>query len=1065
MRKVLTILFALLLAAPLLAQQRTGNLYGKVMDTEGTPLPGVTVTLKGPDIGAMTAVTSAEGRFRFLDLFPGKDYVVKLELAGFKTKTSSGIIVALGKNTEMNFSMEIGKLEEEVTVTAVSPVVETKKTTFATTLPYEALQSLPSARDPWVILQMTPSIEVDRENVGGNESGQQAGYVAFGGGGWNDTWTMDGINITDPAAMGASPTYYNYDIFEEINVTLGGADVDQQTGGVGLNMVSRRGGNRVSLDGRFYYTNDFFESTPHGTQADALAVLFPGAGYNTVRDIKDFGFNTGGPLYKDKAWWWLSYGVQEIKTNIINGSKDETYLNNYAAKINLQIVPENRFEFFLHAGDKKKYGRSSSTTNPSGWNQHGKYYFGSPILKIQDEHSFGNNLFVSAKYGFTDAGFGLWPGNDENLTDMRWYDVANALYTHSQTWFFSGRPNKQFTLHATYFNDNLLGASHEIKAGVEYVDRRDQWSSGYTGNMRVNFDYNSPTVDWDGNGTQDNMITAFGIDLMRLYFSRGTTFGGPEGNYAYAGFLQDTISFGRFNVKLGLRYDNQQCWFDGGTYDSMFLTAGTGYFANYKAIQDKYLAAGVPDMINSLLPGTTLPGVTTSETIAWKDLSPRLGLTWDVMGNGKTIAKLSGAIYGGRMGSYYAYPWYRGGSGGSINFWWYDADGNKKVTLDELYWANYSVSTRPVYHAFQQVGGVWTFVGNWTRENGLMWSGYDYTNPTATSDPYYNVDPNWSSDKTYEIIASVEREVMTDFMVGADFTWRKYNNWWVNWPYEYSYTYGTANTNELMQRTDYVPAPHAVPTSFTGVELGDAAGKDWYVWKAGIKDVYGWYATNTPSDYYDQYMGFDIRWNKRLSNKWMFSGSATLQSQKEYWGATYPLDPTNQWAEDGQTYAYSIGGTSGKINQPVFSRWMIKAQGLYQLPYDFNVSFAFNAREGHILDKAISLTDTTAPNAADTGNTIRTEIYGSTRLPTFWNLDLRLEKVLKVGDTGRIYMMMDIFNVFNNNILNRQYGVNPGTLRWTATTGPLLTGVNALSGQPNEVLNPRILRFGVRFSF
>jgi hypothetical protein len=1047
MRRVLGILFALLLVAPLFSQpQQSGSLYGTVTDPDGNPLPGVAVTLRGPQTGTLTAVTSAEGQFRFLGLFPGRDYEVRLELAGFKARVESGLIVSLGKDTRMTYVMELGALEEEVTVTAVSPVVETKKTTLATTIPYESLQSLPSARDPWVILQMTPSVQMDRENVGGNESGQQASYVALGGATANDTWTLDGVNITDPAAMGASPTYYDYDVFSEVNVTLGGADVDQHTAGVGLNLVSRRGGNRVSLDGRFYYTESAFQSEPHGDTADELAVIFPGYGYNKIRTINDYGFNVGGPVWKDKAWLWGSYGVQNIKTRIINGSKDDTDLNNYAAKLNLQLIPENRFEIFYHLGDKKKYGRSSSTANPSGWNQHGAYHFGSPIFKIQDEHTFGSNLFVSAKYGYTDAGFGMWPANDESLTKVRYYDVARDLYSNTQTWFISQRPNKQITLHATYFNDNLLSASHEFKAGFEYIDRRDKWSSGYPGNLFVQNDYNTVQVDINGDGVRD-----IPVGYSRIGLRRGTTVGGPEGNYHYSGFLQDTISFGRFNLKLGVRYDLQEAWYEGATYETIFAQDSDAlYFESYYEIQQQFLGAGVPAAMLGLLGGTKIPGVNASDTVHWSDFSPRLGLTWDVSGDGKTIAKLSGAMYGGRMGSYYAYPWQRGGSGGWMNFWWQDKNANGAADLNELYWAN-NDSARTLYPLYDGVGN---FKGNWDAAYGFMWAGYDPNNPTETTDPFYTYDSNWSSDKTYEAIVSLEREIMPDFGVGLDFTWRKYNNFWVNWPYN------TTLGGDLITKNDYIPSPTVIPTSVPGVDVGEAGGKNIYVWREGVSYVDGWRVMNTPSDYYNTYWGLDLRWNKRLSNKWMLTGSFTYQNQKAHWGATYPVDPTNQWAEDGQEYAYWIGASSGKINMPVFSRWMFKVQGLYQLPAGFNFSAVFNAREGHILSHVIGIEDAAAPNGESIGNTIRTEAFGASRLPTFWNVDMRLEKVLNIQDTGRIYLMVDCFNVFNNSILNRQYEVNPGTLY----LADLSLGANVRSGEPNEVLNPRVFRFGVRFA-
>jgi len=1057
LRKVLIVLFVFLLAAPAVAQERTGRITGTVVDQDGNPIPGVTVTLLSTAGAPMQAVTSAEGVFRFLALPPSTGYALKAELEGFKTKTETNVIVQIGQNTQIKLEMEMGALEEEVTVVAVSPVVDTKKTSISTTLNYETLQSLPSARDPWVILQMTPSVQVDRENVGGNESGQQASYVALGGMGSNDTWTMDGVNITDPAALGASPTYYDFDIFEEVNVTIGGADLEQHTGGVALNLVSRRGENRVTFGGRFYYTEDNFQATPRGETYEEIEEKFPGFGYNQIRDYKDYGFNIGGPFIKDKVWWWGSWGVQDIKTTVINGSNDDTLLVNLAGKMNVQVVPENRLEFFIHAGNKLKWGRGSGSSYPAGRNQHGKYNFGSPILKIQDEHMFGDSLFVSAKYGFTDAGFGLWPADDEELTRIRTFDVANSLYS-SYSWFFSGRPNHQATLHGSYFNDDLLGGAHEIKLGVEYVHRWDEFTAGNPGNLRYNFNYNTPTVDWDGDGTRDVVRDMFGIDLRYLYIDRGSFQCGPEGNHHWSGFFSDTATWGRLTVKFGLRYDYQANYVK--TYEMRTILsqpADRQYWENFYDIQQNILGPNVSDAIAGIFPGTTIPEVKASDTVPWTFLSPRLGLTYDITGDGKTIAKLSGAVYGARMGSYYGYLWQRGGSGGYLRFWWNDANADNQTQFNELYWADYSTTARTAYRAFDDNGN---FLGNWDREENLMWGGYDPENPQATTDPWYIVDPEWNGDRTYEIIASLERELMTDFSVGADFTWRRYNNFWVN------RSYADEFGGRLLERTDYVEAPNKVPSSYTTpdgetVDLGDAAGRPFYVWKAGINDVYGSYATTTPSDFYDEYMGFSFRFAKRLSNRWMLNGSFTYQSQKEIWGDTWPLNPTNRWATDGKTYAYTLGGASGKQGMPVFSRWMVKAQGLYQLPYDFNISFTFNAREGHILPTEIDVQDYTSPNPASTGTTMLRYIYGTNRLPTFWNLNMRLEKVLRIGDTGRIYLMAEAFNVFNQNILNRQLADNPGTIY--LHDGSFSSNVR--SAEPNEVLNPRIFRFGVRFQF
>ena len=226
-----------MLALPLAAQIRTGNIYGTVVDDEGNPLPGVSITLSGPTTAPVAAVTSAAGKFRFLSLFPGNQYEVRAEIAGFKTKVETGVIVNMGVTAEITVVMEVGALEEEITVIAATPVVTPKRTMITHTANLQMLQSLPSARDPWVILQMLPGILVDRENVGGSESGQQASFVSKGE--TTDSWVMDGINITDMSSI-SSPTYFDFDMFEEISVTTGMTDIEHRERSIVVSFVSKR---------------------------------------------------------------------------------------------------------------------------------------------------------------------------------------------------------------------------------------------------------------------------------------------------------------------------------------------------------------------------------------------------------------------------------------------------------------------------------------------------------------------------------------------------------------------------------------------------------------------------------------------------------------------------------------------------------------------------------------------------------------------------------------------------------------------------------------------------------
>jgi len=1048
----------LLLSVSLAAQQRTGNIYGQVVDQEGTPLPGVTLTLTHRTIAPLTTVTSEEGRFRFLSLFPAKDYKIRAELMGFKPRTEEGVIVVVGGITEIKVTMETGVIQEEVTVIAVSPVVESKKTTVTQTVNYETLQSLPTARDPWVILQMTPSIQVDRENVGGNESGQQSSYVAKGGDQFQQQWVLDGVLITDPAARGGSPTYFDFDVFEEMQVTVGGMDVETQLGGVALNLVTRRGGNRLSLGARFFLTDQKFQAAITPEKIAKLGV----PGYNQIIENKDYGFNVGGPIWKDKAWWWGSYGVQEVKETVIAGSRDDTYLNNLAAKINLQLLPQNRFEFFIHAGKKEKFGRSSNTQFPPGFFQHGKYHFGSPILKLQDEHTFGDKFFVSLKYGFTDAGFGLSPMNDIDLKNMQWYNVEADLIERSNTWFFSGRPNHFLSGQATYFNDNLLGASHEIKFGVEYTNRYIDYIYGYPGNAHINYNYNEQTVDWDGDGDRDIVKDEFGIDLRRFFVLRGGY--GKYGTRTIAGYLKDTISFGRFNLQLGLRFDRQHPWIGAVNVESVYTKdTNDAYVNNYYEIWQKYTTPGTAEKIATLLPGLGVPDV--DPDFNWDFLSPRIGLTWDIFGDGKTIAKLAGATYGeymGIIGGFWAY----GGLGGNMNFWWYDVNSDGIVDWRELYWANQD--TGIIYRAWDDAGN---FRGNWESEAGDMWSGYNYKNPQELQPSYWTVDPKWKSNRTWEFLFTLEKEIMTDFGVALDLTYRKYDrlhrnsNAAINTASWYYPELGRPLNKDDWMVAGYIPETFVDPKTGETYNTGEAAGRPWYV----LKPEFGYtdyrYCGNWPNDRNNVYYGLDLRFNKRLSHKWMLNGSFTLQWQAANYGnngTTDQNDPTNNWALDGKTYAYSIGGASGKVAQPVFSTWLVKLQGMYQLPWDLDVSFTFNARQGFIIPAQMTLSDSTLPNPVSRSNTIYLRTFGSgVRLPNFWDLNLRLEKALKISETGRIYFMADIFNVFNLDTMNRRRPIFYGT--YYVNTGRF--SKSARSFEANEVLNPRVFRLGVRFQF
>ncbi len=400
------------------------------------------------------------------------------------------------------------------------------------------------------------------------------------------------------------------------------------------------------------------------------------------------------------------------------------------------------------------------------------------------------------------------------------------------------------------------------------------------------------------------------------------------------------------------------------------------------------------------------------------------------------------------------------------------ADGT--VQLDELYWNTVGDGK---YTPVQLFPGGGAFAGNWDDAGGSFWGSYDYANPLKLVDPYYSRAADAGSSRTLEAMLTLEREVLTDFSVAANISWRRYNNF--NWENKYfkdadgnAYGWQTQDwyvdwSLPISNISQYLPDGY---TKWDG-DLGDAPN---HTYQYMTNDYNGydpssyspWVQYQKRPDYYNEYYGIDFIFNKRLSNKWMLTGSITLQTQSIYYGDKGYWDETNLWALEGQSYAAYIGGASGKINSYIFSRWLVKVGGLYQLPYDINFSFTFQAREGWLTRERLRFYDYTIPNARSNNRWLYLNEFGNDRLDTFYKLDIRLEKVLKSGDFGKIYLMVDFFNCLNSKLENRRYQKDWGNFYWYGPGDSRnYFKQDTTAYTLNEILNPRVLRAGIRFSF
>jgi len=619
------------------AQVFTGRIDVTVEDSTGGRLPGVTVELSGPH--AQSEITDAQGQAHFLNL-PVGVYAVKAALSGFGTFNNPQVQVATGAATPLNIRMTVAGQVETVNVTAATPIVDTKRETTTTNITLEELQNIPTARDPWVVMQSVPTIYVDRVNVGGSESGQQSNYIGKGSQGTDNTWSIDGVPITDMGATGSTPTYYDFDMFQEMSVTTGGADAQNPTPGVQLNLVLKKGGNTPHGNARFYFENENLQgnnltvdqatalSKNSTLSAACVASNFTEHCGNRTDYYKDYGFDLGGPLLKDRLWAWGSIGETHPRILTLNGAPDETILKNYAFKADGQLNANTRANFTFFEGNKEKFGRLAGATHPAETtlNQTGptKYFKG------EMNFTLGQNLFAAARYAHISGGFSLTP---QGGLDKPIYEDDNLVWHNSFYYYTTTRPQDYIAGDASYFR-----GKHEIKFGYSWRKTPIDSLSTATGNKIVTY--------WAG---YPNM-TAYAVEDFALH---------TDARYT-SGFVTDTISLDRLTVIAGLRFDHAT---------SSYLATSVGAIP------------GIP-----FFPGVSASGV--ANVYDFTNVTPRVGITYALDDARKTVARASYAMFAsqlpGNAGSFvapiqpYTYVYYNA----------VDKNGNGVADLNEIDFAS-----------------------------------------------------------------------------------------------------------------------------------------------------------------------------------------------------------------------------------------------------------------------------------------------------------------------------------------------------------------------------------------
>ena len=579
----------------------TGSISGQVVDDSGGVLPGVTVTATSPaQMGTLTAVTNEEGMYRFPSVPPG-EYKVQFELPGFGTLVREGIRVTLGFNAAVNVKLAVASLQETVTVSGESPTIDTTATRIQTNYDQEKLAAIPNARDMWSLLATTPSITLNRVDVGGSTAGTQTTYYSYGYAGQNRP-LIEGINTTEGTS--AAGFYLDYGSFEEVFIGAAGNSAEMPNPGVITQFVSKSGGNNFSVNLYYDYENDSIQG--RNLDPDQIRPT-PGATIredgNRLDGYRNLNIGVGGPIVRDKVWFFGGYLNQENKVAnppsgvIQDGTTFRTKLFNYTGKGTYQMNMNNKFIGYIQHGTKQQPNRTDSSNRlgaPVHLDASSTVLQDSPswVYKGEWNGTLGQNAFAEFRAGQFGYNFGLV----SNTNDIRYESLTtNEVIGGGRDWMNKRRRN-QYTGSLSFFRDNLAGGSHTFKIGGEYLDE--------SGNIIWNQYYRDQVIHFV-NGPLSGPLSATTPAGVRLHNPSDS----KSNLKTLSFFVTDTWTINKLTLNLGARFDRYTPWLP---------------------------AQGVPQSRFNLA-AATLPEV--SEVLTFTHVVPRLGAIYDVMGDGKTVLK------------------------------------------------------------------------------------------------------------------------------------------------------------------------------------------------------------------------------------------------------------------------------------------------------------------------------------------------------------------------------------------------------------------------------------------
>jgi hypothetical protein len=578
------------------AQRTTGDLLGVVKDASGAVLPGVTVSVTGPNIaGTQTTTTTENGSYRIGNLPPGT-YALQFELPGFRTVVLQGLRVNVGAALEQNVGLEVGQVAESVTVVAETPVVDTTSSEVGTTFERDWVEAAPSRRFGFYDLVAHAPGAV---KGGDGTQAMERRTMSFGGSFDENAFQLDGVNVTDNFfSEGFSEP--SPDAIEEVEVLSLGAPAEYgNLMGAVYNIVTKQGTNQFHGDGSYFFQSQDVTSNntkdvkfPNDKFADACADDPEARCPWTRGDYYEVAAQLGGPIWRDRLWFFGSYGHQKDQYTRVGvnsklpGSGVDTTKDRVLGKATWQLTAGQRLVGNFHYDrSPSDTGYSFNETPSTAWTRTQR----APTPGVSYTAVISDRTLLDVRYSGFYGGVTGYPSDpNEPLNQPRIYNGATSTISGGNYyWYFYDASRTTATGKLSHHADQFLGGAHDFKFGVQYNQAGVSGVYGYN-------------------------------DFIYTYLSGGKPYGygNVRQTFSYAAtarnvgaFIDDSVRLGdRVTLNLGLRAD----------HSSAFAPAQEELDDNAKPT------------------GKTFPH---ADFFTWNSVSPRVGVNWKVTGDGKTIVK------------------------------------------------------------------------------------------------------------------------------------------------------------------------------------------------------------------------------------------------------------------------------------------------------------------------------------------------------------------------------------------------------------------------------------------